>query len=211
MLGSRRMHYAFMDSRGKGLKDLITSRNKSAELMDITVWEGATLNELVEGAASYLKGHPFDIVYIAGGACDITRKDRVSKKIFFEWEGPNSLKSHLVDCVNRANTRLLTDFPAPKVVFCPLVASELKRVVSGMSVSDSDQLVVEEAIWEFNSTVFKINRDRGTVSPALHHQVHRFCKGTRRAYYHHLQDGLHPSTLLKEKWANEFIKVMAHN
>ena len=77
----------------------------------------------------------------------------------------------------------------------------------------SKKMTVEprEAVWSFNTAVFKINKERQVVSPSLHHQVHRFCKGRRRAYYHHLQDGLHLTDYLKNKWADEFTTVMAHN
>ena len=92
-----------------------------------------------------------------------------------------------------------------------LIGSDLDKVVSSHQVADGEQLAVEEAVWEFNSTCFDINSERGSFAPSLHHLVHRFCKGKRRAYYHHLPDGLHLSEYLKEKWANQFVKAMAHN
>ena len=102
-------------------------------------------------------------------------------------------------------------FPASRVVFCPLIGSELARVVNAHGTSPEDQLAVEEAVWAFNENVFEINARRWTVCPSLHHQVHRFCKGRRKAYYHHLDDCLHLSNYLKIKWAENVVKVMARN
>ena len=211
LLGGKRIHYIITDSRGKGLKDMIERINTTGEVVDISIREGDSFDELVEVAISYLQGHPFDVIYLMGGACDITRKDRRSGRITYEWGNSLALENHLIASLMRADTRLKKDFPASKVVFCPLIASELTRVVNSGVATDTNQRTVEDAVWSFNTKVFKLNSNRNTVSPAIHHQVHRYCKGRRRAYYHHLRDGLHPNEELKEKWANEFVKVMAQN
>ena len=95
------------------------------------------------------------------------------------------------------------------MIFCPLIASELTRVVNHAygSISQEEQNAVERAVWEFNATMFKINRDKNLISPSLHHQVHRFCEGKN----HHLGDGIHLTEYLKTKWADEFVNVIAHN
>ena len=211
MLGSRRIHYALTDSRGKGLDDLITEKGHARETFDISARNGATFNELVDATSFYLRTHPFDVVYIAGGACDITTLHKKSKRITFDWGTGPALQNFLVSSVIAADTRLKRDFPASKVVFCPLIASEVVRLIGPGPTREQEQSVIEEAVWEFNATIFKINSNRGVFAPALHHLVHRFCKGRRRAYYHHLDDGLHLTGYLQNKWAEEFIKAMALN
>ena len=211
LLGSKRLHLIIIDSRGKGLGDLLKTRNKSGELFDLIVREGATLFDLVEVAVKHLHKNPFDVVYIVGGACDITFKEKKTKRIIYTWGKGSALMAHLLDTLVKANDRLLKEFPASKVVFCPLIASELIRVVNFGQVTEEDQHAVEEAVWEFNSTVFRINKERKTISPSLQHQVHRFCKGKRRNYYHHLEDGIHLTEYLRGKWADKFATVLAHN
>ena len=211
LLGGRRIHLIITDSRGKGLGDLIKSRNASGEPFDILVREGATLFNLVEATASHLQKCPFDIVYVVGGACDITFKEKRTGRIIYAWGEGKALENHLLSSLKNADKKLSRDFPASKVIFCPLIASELARVVNHGTPSQEDQAAVERAVWEFNSTLFKINKDKNLISPSLHHQVHRFCKGRKRNYYHHLEDGIHPNEYLKAKWADEFTTVMAHN
>ena len=210
LLGSKRIHYTIMDSRGSGLQDLI-HKTASREFMDIAIRDKDTLVELIQAASDYLSGHPFDVVYAAGGVWDIVSLDETQGKFLYTWGDQGGLQIHLISTLNKANDRLKKDFPASKVVFCPLVACELSRLKGLEDVNISSQVAIENAVWEFNSTVFRINRENGAFSPAIHHQVHRFCKGKRRAYYHHLTDGLQPGGLLREKWASEFIKVMAQN
>ena len=205
------MHLIVTDSRGKGLGDVIRSKIKTNEIFDILVRDGASFLELVDAASSHLNGHAFDIVYIPGGVCDITTKNKKTKEVYYQWKRGEELHSHFIKILKLADEQLRRDFPASKIVFCPLVASELHRVLTKKSTKEEDQLSVEEAVWGFNSMVFKINKQRELYSPALHHQVHRFCKGKKRAYYHHLSDGLHLTDFLKNKWADEFIKVMAQN
>ena len=210
LLGSKRIHLIITDSRGKGLGDLISTRNNTGELYDVLVREGTSLFDLVEVAVKHLHKNPFDVVYIVGGACDITFKEKTTKRIVYAWR-KGELESHLLEVLNNANKRMYKEFPASKVVFCPLIASELARVVNHGVTTQENQHEVEEAVWEFNSNVFKINKERGVVSPSLHHQVHRYCKRKRRNYYHHLDDGIHLSEYLLNKWADEFATVMAHN
>ena len=210
-LGSKRIHVVLTDSRGDGVDTRIVKLNKSGECMDLRVYKGATFDHLVEIAEGYLPKHLFDVVYIAGGVTNITHKDRHSKKISYRWGSSDALKLHLVNKLKKADERLQKLFPASRVVFCPLIGCELARIVNEHETSQEDQDAVTEAVWEFNTNVFKINAKRGTVSPALHHQVHRFCKGKKKTYYEHLGDGLHLSDFLKDKWAANFVKSMAHN
>ena len=45
LLGSKRLHLIFTDSRGKGLNDLIATKNKTGELVEVRVRDGASLLE----------------------------------------------------------------------------------------------------------------------------------------------------------------------
>ena len=157
----------------------------------------------------HLKRCPFDVVYIAGGACDITRKDSHSKRISYVWGDGDDLKVHLLGVLKEADERIRKYFPASKVVFCSLVGSELSRIVNAYAVSVEQQLQMNRAIWEFNTNIFRINSERGTFAPSLHSQVHRMCKGKERNYYHHLHDGIHLTEELKIKWAEQFLKAAA--
>ena len=192
--------------------DLINKGNITGELVEVKIRDGASLLELVNVILQHLHKSPFDVVYIVGGSCDITSKVKINsvKRIVYNWRDKAALGKHLLKSLSIANEALSKDFPASKVV-CQLIASDLKRVVTYGTINLDDQNEVEEAVWKFNTEVFRINKETGTISPSLHHQVHRFCKGKRRAYYHHLQDGLHLSDYLKGKWADEFVTVMSHN
>ena len=210
-LGSKRIHVVFADSRGGDLQEIVDKINCTGEHMEINEYKGATFEELVGEAERYLPLHLFDVIYIAGGVNNITSKNRRTKAISYNWERGDALQDHLVSILTRADDWFKKYFPASKIVFCPLVGSELRRIVNTSAVTCEDQLDVENAVWAFNTKVFEINDIRNTKCPILQHQVHRFCKGKRRAYYHHLGDGIHLSADLKSKWAHQFVKAMAQN
>ena len=206
----RREHWIFSDSRGSGLYEKIASKHHS-EFIGVWKKSGATFGELVDLAANHLGSYPFDVVYIVGGANNITTKNKFTGKISFEWNPPDLLIPHLIAELQRANVRTKKEFPASKVVFCTLIGSDLSRVVNSHKVNDHQQHIVNEAVFDFNEEIFKIIRERGTFSPSLHRTVHRAKNGKRKSFYDHLQDGIHLRDHIKDKWADEFVKAAKNN
>ena len=86
-LNERRCHVAFLDGRGAGLQEKIVEINKG-EYLEARVHNGATFHSLSRLASAHLGSYPFDVVYIAGGACDVTTKDFDSGRISFDWNPP---------------------------------------------------------------------------------------------------------------------------
>ena len=167
-LGSRRIHIVFADSRGGGLQDLTDklSMNSNGEYLEITEYKGAILEILIDSAEKYLHLHPFDVIYIAGGGNNITSKNKLTNQIYYEWGPGPQLSDHLISILLNADTRFKKYFPAAKIIFCPLVGSDLTRVVNAHTTSPQDQSAVDDAVWNFNSEVFRISmRGTPTVRP----------------------------------------------
>ena len=209
-IDNRKQHVFFMDSRGDGL-DAKLKDHRVNEPFLIKIGYGATFSQLVDKADTFLYKYPFHVVYIAGGACDITTKEKGSGNISFDWNPPGKLGPHLVKSLKDADSRLAKNHPASKVVFCTLVGSELRRVVNAHGINDHQQLAVDDAIFEFNTEIFSINKRRGNYSPSLHRTVHRSSKGRRKCYYHHSVDGIHPGKHLKDNWTEEMVKAIGIN
>ena len=58
------------DSRGSGLQEEIVKINRG-EYLEVRMVKGATLHQLANLARKHLVRYPFDVIYLAGGACDI--------------------------------------------------------------------------------------------------------------------------------------------
>ena len=135
MLGSKRIHMVYTDSRGSGLQDLLDKKNVEGEYMEVVAHKSASFNDVASSAEEHLRLHPFDVVYIVGGATEVTSKNRVTKLISYNWKQNLDLQEHLVHILNQADKRLRKYYPASKVIFCPLVGTDLSRVVNAHQVS----------------------------------------------------------------------------
>ena len=182
-LNDRRYHITLMDSRGTGLQSKIDQVNQG-EYLEVHVHNGATLSHLARAADAHLANYPFDVVYVAGGACDITTKNKITKKISFDWESMDALSAHLINTLQEENHRLLLKHPASRVVFCPLVGTDLARVVNAHTTTYCQQSMVNDTIFAYNEAVFTVNKSRGAYSPALHRTVHRSKGGNMKSYYY---------------------------
>ena len=206
----RRCHWVFIDSRGEGLQTKIDMAN-AGEYLGVRMRKGATLLQLSRMAGAHLEKYPFDVVYVAGGACDITTKCQATKSVSFSWESLEDLYGHLSSMLNQEDKFMKKNYPASKIVFCPLVGIDLVRVVTAHRATPQQQQVVNEAIFAFNAEVFKLNKKRGTYSPSLHRTIHRSNGTTQKSHYHHLVYGLHLSEEQLTKWANEMVKASRNN
>ena len=209
-LNDRRCHIAFTDSRGTGLQEIIDRKN-GVEYLEIRVAKGASLHHLSRKASAHLDKYPFDVVYIAGGACDITTKNHETNLISFLWDPPDKVEFHLLEVLNLEDRHMSKSHPAAKVIFCPLVGIDLSKAVSGHLTHASQQEAVDKAVFSFNTQIFKIGKRREVFLPSLHNSIHRSIRGSRRCYYDHLQDGLHPDEGLRQKWAEDFVKAIGRN
>ena len=206
----RREHWVFMDSRGTGIYEKISGIDKQ-EYVGIWKESGATLERLVELAGNHLKSYPYDPVYIVGGVNNITTKNKITGEISFKWDPPELLIQYMLNLLSTLDKHVSKEFPASKIIFCPLVGSELRRVVTEHWVAPNQQDAVNEAVFTFNEETFKINKRKQTFSPSLHRSVHRSKNGKRKSYYDHLEDGLHLTEELKDKWAHKIVKSAALN
>ena len=145
--GRRREHWAFMDSRGNGVFEEIVKLDRD-EFIGVWKQPGATLEELVQLASKHLDSYPFDIVYVAGGVNNITTKNKVTGKVSFDWDPPELLIPSLLQRLAVADEQLAKNFPASKIVFCPLVGSDLMRVVNAHKITTYQQDVTDAAVFD---------------------------------------------------------------
>ena len=208
----RRCHIAYFDSRGEGLQTCIDSIN-TQEYISIRVNHGATLQRLSRMASTHLDRYPFDVVYIAGGACDITRKNKATKEITFSWDPLEDLEAHLLHTLKSEAQLIYNRHPASKAVFCPLVGSDLVRVLTCPNhlLLSQQQQATDDAVFAYNMEIFDLNKKRNLFSPSLHRTVHRSKGANRKSHYHHLEDGLHLTEDLRSKWATELVKASSNN
>ena len=92
LLGGKRLHLVISDSRVIGIGDVVKRKGNQNELIEFRMCKIASFGERVDVAMSHLGKCPFDIVYVAGGVCDLTTKKHTTRAISFEWESEDSFQ-----------------------------------------------------------------------------------------------------------------------
>ena len=204
---SDRRRYVFIfDSRGKHLEEILKVDNVSKLPVDMLFFDGADIEDLYREAVNYCRWRPFDIVFIVGGICNVTSKDRSTRKISFEWQDPKKLLNHLLNEISNGEKYFHSEMPASKVVFCRLVGADLSKVLKRFAYNE--QYVLDEAIYELNEKIFKMNVDKQLYSPDMSTPVHRKSNNKNISHYHHLSgDGIHLSQDLRKKWVKKMLKT----
>ena len=199
----RRFVFVF-DSRGKHLETILKSKNVNKQLVDMLFFDGADIEDLYREAVNYCRGRPFDIMFIVGGICNVTTKNRKTKVISFDWQDPKVLLNHLMSEISKGENYFHRELPASKVVFCHLVGANLEKVLGRHA--DYEQYVLNEAIYELNENIFRINIKKQLYAPDMATPVHRKIQNINSSFYHHLaEDGLHLSQDLREKWVKKML------
>ena len=98
----RRKVVLFFDSRGRNLEFIVKSMNETERVIEPWVFDGATIEDLAREAEYYAKNAPFDVIFIAGGICNVTSKNKQTKEITFEWTNSVILATHLIQAMERA-------------------------------------------------------------------------------------------------------------
>ena len=185
---------------------LVNELNKSGKAIEPWVFDGATIQDLAKEAEYYAQNAPFDLIFIVGGICNITTKDKLTKMISFDWTDAVSLASHLISTMEKAEEFLYQNYPASTFIFCPIPGANLNNVLKKQA--DLEQDILNEAIWIYNEELFQRNIHKNVYAPNFADPVHRMINGVRRNFLQHLgKDGIHLSEDLKKKWIKKMIKL----
>ena len=185
---------------------LVGKANKTDKIIEPWLFEGATIEDLAREAEYYAGMAPFDVIFIAGGICNITTKDKQTKKIDFKWSDSIDLATSLINTMDKAEDFLHKSRPATTFIFCPLLGANLEAAMKKPALAE--QIILDEAIWIFNEEVFQRNSMKNAYAPNFADPVYRKIKGIKRTFLNHLHDdGIHLSDGLKEIWVRKILKL----
>ena len=125
----RRKTIFFRDSRGYYINELIQKEFGRSNGVEVLHYKGAGLGTLTKNGHNYADFRLFDMLFIAEGICNITRKDMETKEIFFEWDDSVELASHIIDTIEKEKEIFKAKAPGSKLVFCNFVGADLSKVL----------------------------------------------------------------------------------
>ena len=181
----------------------------------VLVFPGAKIQELISLADTHLSSYPRDVIYILGGACNVTSKLKGSRQILFNWENDAMLTRHLFVYTEMGLKWTTQRHPAATIVICPLTGSYLQTLAP---YAAKLQFMVDKSTRDFNNIVIGLNRESQVAMPWLQKHVHKTRHGVDKNYYTNLPngspalpDGLHPSRDLLDLWARDFVISFSKN
>ena len=205
--GDRRRYVFIFDSRGRHLESILKRENIRKLPVDMLFFDGADIEDLYREAVNYCRLRPFNIVFLVGGICSVTTKDKMSKKISFDWNDSDSLLNYILQEITNGEKYFATEMPASKVVLCRYVGADLSKVLKRLA--ENEQFILDNAIYELNERIFKMNIEKGLYALDMATPVHRKNKNNVNiSHYHHLcGDGIHLSQDLRIKWVKKMLST----
>ena len=197
-------HAIFCDSRGKYLDRFIKEANTSNINYQVFSRDGLSIKELIVKAEYHLGAFPRDYVYIFGGQCDITKRNRSTGVITCPWISQEALTTHLAAYTEVGLDWLHHYHPEANVVICPLTACDLSK--RSANFFEGQQDIIDQAVQDFNKLVIEFNELSVVATPWTANHYFKDRNGNVEIKYHLLgTDGIHPTTDLLGKWAKDFV------
>ena len=203
--------YIVSDSRGVEMDTHITP--PTGYRIRVYSEGGATLQRLLTMAKSVINAKPCELIYILGGICSITEKDKGIVELPFE------SADEVYQMVKELYKAVVTDldsYDTTPVILCQLVGVDLKTAndekkgqelskKKGRGKKHPKQDIMNEAILRLNTYIRLLNTERGHETPELGAAVHKHHgqKGWSHSYSH-LRDGIHPTPQTQKYWAKRF-------
>ena len=227
------MDAIFASSRGKHMRPIMDKQHPNPKHLFISAKSGATLEDLGRTAEAYVKksSHPQRChIYFMAGLCDVTYRDwdpdyssnETYDEVIFN-ESPHQAFIRLRHTINYISNRI-TSLGA-KPCFATIVPSSLKtwnniRLEQNKTAFlihhnhyDDMQTNMIKAILQINQHISAINQSNQMITPYIAETVITACKKPKppRIHYNRLEDGVHPSDELREKWVDRIVTAIKKN
>lgn len=203
------------DSRGVGLQNELNLLNDRGFDITVLIKKGCGLIEAVRECSKRLVWIAPDLVIIAVGICDITRKDRESKMVSLQDDSIEAMVLKFEASMDTIDHHLKVKLMerAFKLVFCHITGMDIGRY-NKLSVRHPQQDRLDEMIPPINQAITTFNVNNGVLTPWLAKDIHMNIskqKGKKACRYHRLApDGLHLTDALREKWAGVLYKAITN-
>lgn len=201
------------DSRGSGLQaefDMMATQPFDVKVLS---FKGKGILDAVQMAISKLIWWAPKIIVILNGLCDLTQKDKASKRVSLRYQSVEEAVLNHTESMDHARHYLyvqLIESPC-QLVFAHVVGMDLMKYNKENGQSDQ-QAMLDESITAINIAVNRFNEQHDAVAPWLARDIHRNVGGRKITRYQKLsEDGVHLTEVIKEKWAVEILSALRKN
>lgn len=191
----------FTDSRGRDLNEFLDTSH-----ILVQAFSGAGLMEIIDRSIPLVADfHPTAILYI-GGTCDLTIKDKHTKKIMPRFLSFVDLCAHMMSLFKSARRRSIELFPDYKIAFGGLCGVDLNHY-NNLPHYHIHQPIIDDTVNLLNYAIRADNINCQVYHPTLTSKIHLKRKGKQqRNQYRLLWDGVHLSESVLRDWATNIAK-----
>lgn len=207
------------DSRGKGMQQHL-DKHLPGESTKILSHSGAGYELAAIKSLKEIRDHKPDIVIIMAGICDITWRDRHSKKTSLRYK---NVRDNIDNAMGAAKAALdiLGAAGEHKISFATVTGLNLTDYNNKArrhmlaeeygqyaltKVDHIQQKDLDEVIIEVNRQLTAMNRDNGVPTTWTSTTVHSYYRKVHHHNYKKLMDGCHPNNETRERWAKQLAK-----
>lgn len=200
------------DSRGRNIEPFLHSLTNHE--VKIAVYPGADIATSISNASSLLKSRPWSQVYILSGICNLTTKDRKTKKISLTFEDTQQLITTFQELLVSAYKSLSSSCDSMqtpcKRIFAPLTGIDLAKY--NQTKVDLQQETLNKYVEMVNTEIAAFNRMNNVFTPWTSRIVHHRNRGKYYTHYVKLsQDGCHLTRCVMEYWAQALSEAFVKN
>lgn len=200
------------DSRGEGLNVHLNYEKTNIEWR-ILMLKGRGLQQLVRAAFNESLHHSYNVIVVAGGICDITRRERRERRISVRDGSPQEIVENILREITGELEEIRVN--GNNVILASTYGLDLwrynfKLFGSYFNVNlESDQTKIVETVDELNKALAYYNKNGGNNTIRLGNKIHHVkSNGRIKSYYEYLRDGCHPSEVMLLENATEILKMV---
>lgn len=202
------------DSRGSGLQDVIHAITPGHITVKVLAYPGRGIISAVKESEKLLNWWQPSQIYIMNGICNITRRDRETKKVSLREISVETAVSAYVQSMDIVThfIKILLDGKKYQLIFTEIVGMDM-ATYNGTTYPHHQQSLLNSTIHGVNAEITAWNNARNVITPWLAKEIHRNKKnGQKITRYHKLsEDGLHLTSELRSSWAKLLIQAICKN
>lgn len=202
------------DSRGAGLMEEIGKLPTDGLNVKVLVYPGRGIIQAVKESEKLLIWWRPRQIYIMSGICDITMKNKPTKKVMLRESDVDKSTQSIIDSIDTVShfIRILMDGYLYRLIFTEIIGMNL-ATYNNTEYPNPQQKELNMAIEKINAEIVEANSRNNVIAPWIAREVHRNKKDGRKTHrYQKLaEDGLHITGEMRQTWARDYIRAMGRN
>lgn len=210
------------DSRGAGLQTILKSKENIGDT-EVLVYRGAGSELAAIRAIPTVKRFKPDLIILHAGICDLTWRDRNTKRTYLRHRNTDENIKHLMMAYGTA-LDLLNALENTQISVATLTgldlsdynnadrknmdSDEYRIYEKSAKIVDPSQCTLDDTIVGVNRQITELNKKHGIPTTWLAGVVHTYYRKRVHHYYRRLWDGCHPDKTTNNAWAGQVEKTI---